>query len=78
MQLGHINYSKTRVMMEKTMLKGISKLSVGANLICAGCQYGKGHQVSCEESKYKAKKPLELIHSDIFGSIKQVSVGGIK
>ena len=34
--------------------------------------------MSYEESKYKAKEPLKLIHSDIFGPVKQLSVGEMK
>ncbi|KAL2480839.1 Ubiquitin-protein ligase [Abeliophyllum distichum] len=37
------------------------------------CQYGKAHQLPCQESNYRAKIscPLELIHSDVFGLVKQ-------
>ncbi|GKB48852.1 retrovirus-related pol polyprotein from transposon TNT 1-94, partial [Tanacetum coccineum] len=39
------------------------------------CQYGKAHRLPYEESKFKAKEPLELIHSDVFGPVKQPSIG---
>ncbi|RVW57839.1 Retrovirus-related Pol polyprotein from transposon TNT 1-94 [Vitis vinifera] len=42
------------------------------------CQYSKAHQFSYEESKWKAKGPLELIHSDVFGRVKQASLSGMK
>ncbi|RVW83189.1 Retrovirus-related Pol polyprotein from transposon TNT 1-94 [Vitis vinifera] len=42
------------------------------------CQYGKAHQLPYEESKWKAKGPLELIHSDVFGPVKQASLSGMK
>ncbi|KAH0661929.1 hypothetical protein KY284_026860 [Solanum tuberosum] len=61
MRLSHVSYSKLSVMMEKSMLKGLPKLLVRTDVICAGCQYGKAHQLPYEESKYKAKEPLELI-----------------
>ena len=31
-----------------------------------------------EKPKFKAKKPSELIHSDVFKLVKQVSIGGMK
>ena len=31
-----------------------------------------------EESKFKAKKPLKLIYYDVFGPLRQASVGGMK
>ena len=30
------------------------------------------------ESKFKAKEPLELVHSDVFGPVKQTSINGMK
>ncbi|KAL6327017.1 hypothetical protein AAG906_013184 [Vitis piasezkii] len=33
--------------------------------------YGKAHQLPYEKSKWKAKRPLELIHSDVFGPVKK-------
>jgi len=78
MRLGHVNYSKLSVMVKKSMLKGLPQLDVRTNTVCAGCQYGKAHQLPYEESKFKAKKPLELIHSDVFGPVKQPSIGGMR
>jgi transposase InsO family protein len=46
--------------------------------VCAGCQYGKAHQLPYEESKFKAKKPLELAHSDVFRPVKQASISGMR
>lgn len=48
------------------------------NKCSLGCQYNKAHQFSYKESKYKANEPLELIHFDVFGPVKQLSVGGMK
>ncbi|CAL5324316.1 unnamed protein product [Camellia sinensis] len=78
MRLSHVSYSKLTVMMKKLMLKGLSQLEVRKDTICAGCQYGKAHQLPYEESKWKAKGPLELIHSDVFGPVKQASFSGLK
>lgn len=65
-------------MMQKTMLKGLPQLQVCDDVVCAGRQYGKAHLLPFEESSYQAKAPLELIHSDVFGKIKQSSVSGFK
>ncbi|XP_020258464.1 uncharacterized protein LOC109834858 [Asparagus officinalis] len=77
MRLGHVSYYKLSVMMKKLMLKGLPQLDVRTDTICAGRQYGKAHQLPYEESKFKAKEPLELVHSDVFGSVKQPSIGGM-
>ncbi|KAL0391030.1 UNVERIFIED_CONTAM: Retrovirus-related Pol polyprotein from transposon TNT 1-94 [Sesamum calycinum] len=65
-------------MMMKYMLKGLPKLEARRDNVCAGCQYGKAHQLSYEESNFRTKEPLELIHSDVFGPVKQASIGGMK
>ncbi|KAJ4718987.1 Retrovirus-related Pol polyprotein from transposon TNT 1-94 [Melia azedarach] len=41
-----------------------------------GCQYGKAHQLPYKESRFRAEKPLQLIHSDVFGPVKQPSISG--
>ena len=76
-RLGHVSYHKLKLMMNKMMLKGLPQLEVRDDIICAGCQYGKAHQLPYEESKFRAKEPLELVHSDVFGPVKQVSISGL-
>ena len=78
MRLSHVSYSKLDMMTRKSMLKGLPQLEVRTDMVCASYQYGKAHQFSYKESKFKAKEPLELIHSDVFGPVKQASIGGIR
>ncbi|KAE8736454.1 PLAC8 family protein [Hibiscus syriacus] len=66
MRLGHVSYSKLSVMVKKSMLKGLPQLDVRTDTVCAGCQYGKAHQLPYGESKFKAKEPLELVHFDVY------------
>ncbi|KAM2885890.1 hypothetical protein COP2_013014 [Malus domestica] len=65
-------------MVKKSMRKGLPQLDVRTYTVCAGCQYGKAHQLPYEESKFKAKEPLELVHSDVFGPVKQLLIGGMR
>ncbi|KAL0415705.1 UNVERIFIED_CONTAM: Retrovirus-related Pol polyprotein from transposon RE2 [Sesamum latifolium] len=78
MRLSHVSYSKLNTMMKKSMLKGLPKLEVRRDTVYAGCQYGKAHQLPYKESNFKVKEPLELIHSDVFGPVRQASIGGMK
>nr|CAD1841788.1 unnamed protein product [Ananas comosus var. bracteatus] len=43
-----------------------------------GCQFGKAHPLPYTEFKYRAKEPLELVHSDVFGPVKQTSISGMR
>jgi hypothetical protein len=78
LRLSHVSYSKLVVMMKKSMLKGLPQLKVRTDTVCAGCQYGKAHQLPYAESKFKANKPLELVHSDVFGPVKQAFISGMR
>lgn len=73
-RLGHVSYGKLKEIMKKSMVKGLPNLDVRDDIVCAGCQYGKAHQLPYKESEYQAKAPLELIHSDVFGPVKQPSI----
>lgn len=77
-RLGHVSYHRLKVMMKRSMLKGLPQLDIREDIICAGCQYGKAHQLPYEDSEFKSKMPLELVHSDVFGPVKQASVSGMK
>ena len=69
-RLGHVNYHKLKMVMNKSSLKGLPNLNVRTVVVCVGCQYGKAHQLPYEESSFIAKQSLELIHSDVFGKVK--------
>jgi len=64
--------------MKRSMLKGLPQLEMRKDTVCEGCQYGKTHQMSFKESKFKAKEPLELVYSNVFGPVKQASISGKK
>jgi transposase InsO family protein len=77
-RLGHVSYHKLKMMVERSMVKGLPGVEVRTDTVCAGCQFGKAHQLPYQQSKYRAKEPLELVHSDVFGPIKQASISGSK
>ena len=76
-QLRYVNYHKLKMIMSKSSLRGLPNLDVRTDVVCARCQYGKAHQLSYEDSSFRAKQPLDLIYSDVFGKVKQSSVNGM-
>ena len=78
MILAHVSYSKLTLMMKKSMIKGLPQLEVKTDVVCTGCQYGKANQLPFEGSKFKVDEPLQLVHSNVFGPVKQSSIGGMK
>ena len=77
-RLGHVNYSKLKEMMQNQVVKGLPQIYIRTYIVCAGCQYGKAHQLPYKESEHRSKTPLELIHSDVFDLVKQISIGGMR
>ncbi|KAA0059177.1 integrase [Cucumis melo var. makuwa] len=77
-RLGHVSYSKLKTIINKSMLKGLPQLDIREDMVCACCKYGKAHQLPFKESKFRAKQPLELVHSNVFGPVKQSSIGGMR
>lgn len=75
--MGHVSYKRLKVIMKST-LKGLLNLDVRDESICAGCEDKKTHQLPYDESKFKAQQPLELIHLDVFGPVKQPSIEGAR
>lgn len=63
-------------MMMKSISKGFPDLEVQDETICVGFQNGKVHHIPYFESKFRARQPLELIHSKVFGPMKQPSIEG--
>ena len=58
------------------MVKGLPLIEKPER-ICEGCIFGKQHIESFPVGKsYRAKAPLEIVHSNICGPMKTPSIGG--
>lgn len=58
------------------MVLGLPKIQ-NSDTECQGCALGKNHRESFpKESKWRAKEPLELIHSDVCGPMQTPSLSG--
>ena len=57
------------------MVDGLPWIKLNTN-VCEGCMVGKQHSETFERSRWRAKKSLELIHSDLCGPMNPTSKGG--
>ncbi|KAH7857486.1 hypothetical protein Vadar_013288 [Vaccinium darrowii] len=81
-RLGHVSYHKLKIMMKKAMLKDLPQLDVREDVICAGCQYGKAHQLPLPQAKLGFVSPYEKLwstpptvsHFRVFGCVCYVFV----
>ncbi|KAE8676644.1 hypothetical protein F3Y22_tig00111582pilonHSYRG00249 [Hibiscus syriacus] len=72
---GHLNFGGLELLSKKEMVKGLPRIN-HPDQFCEGCLVGKQFRKSFpKESDTRAKKPLELIHTDVFGPIKPSSLG---
>jgi GAG-pre-integrase domain len=51
-RLGHVSYHKLKMIAEKSMMKGLPEVEVRTDIVCAGCQFGKAHQLPFKQSKF--------------------------
>jgi hypothetical protein len=77
-RLGHVGFDKLGRIIEKGLVHGLPKADVKIDMVCSGCQFGKAAQLPFTSSDHRSNSPLELVHSDVFGPIKQSSMSGMK
>ncbi|KAL7280538.1 hypothetical protein ACG7TL_005470, partial [Trametes sanguinea] len=56
-------------------VKGVDHVDPADDEPCKGCAYGKSHRLPFPPSEKRATEPLELIHTDLDGPMRTVSVG---
>eukprot|EP01018_Ginkgo_biloba_P033513 Gb_25092 [translate_table: standard] len=71
---GHLNYDGLVMLRTNEMVAGLPFIQ-GSKEICEGCIYGKQHRGSFPTSKFKAREPLELVHTDLCGPMRTLSMG---
>ncbi|KAJ4788299.1 polyprotein [Rhynchospora pubera] len=75
LRFGHLNFGGLKELSKKSMVKGLPHIE-NCDKFCEGCVLGKHPRSSFpKEASYRAKKPLELIHTDICGPITPNSLG---
>lgn len=75
-RLGHISNTGLRKLV--TMVDGIN-IEFGDDMqICKECVEGKQTKLPHNEERFRARRPLELIHSDLFGPVSPESYDGHK
>ena len=75
LRFGHLNFGGLELLSKKEMVKGLPCIN-HPNQVCEGCLLGKQFKMSFpKESETRARKPLELIHTDVCGPIKPSSLG---
>lgn len=75
---GHLNFHGLKLLHEKKMVIGLPSINQ-VEEVCEGCIYGKHQRASFPNGKsWRAKKPLQLVHSDICGPMQTPSLSNSK
>ena len=75
-RFSHLNINSLRKLIKDELVTGIQCNVTDKPFFCVNCCDGKNHKLPFPNSVKKNLQPFELIHSDLCGSIKPMSLGG--
>jgi hypothetical protein len=78
-RLAHVGMKNLHKLLKGKHILGLTNVNFEKDRICSACQTGKQVGVHHPHKNIMTtKRPLELIHMDLFGSIAYISIGGSK
>ena len=77
-RLGHTSQSVMERLVREQMVRGLEEGVKGEFGMCRGCKMGRSSENNHprKDSEFRAKEPLELIHTDIAGPFEPKAIGG--
>ena len=72
----HINMHHLNHLVKKDLVIGLPKLKFEKNKLCEACKKGKQVKNSFQSKTVSTSKPLELLHIDLSGPSRTMSLGG--
>ncbi|CAL2238315.1 unnamed protein product [Prunus armeniaca] len=77
-RLGHLHFGGVKQLRDKEMVHGLPQLEDYSG-VCEGCQFGKQHREEFPRNQaQRATAPLELVHVDLCGPMRNDSIAGNK
>ena len=78
-RLGHVNFNHLEKLSKKDIIKELPKINIKQDVKCDTCLKNKMVSVSHKSKNViSSKRPLQLLHLDLFGPIRVLSMGGSK
>ena len=75
-RVGHINFDNLIQLNKKEAIRDLPVLKNLSIRICKQCQHGKQIRVKFKTKEYYTTKPLEIIHIDICGPMRETRLNG--
>ncbi|CAL2270573.1 unnamed protein product [Prunus armeniaca] len=77
-RFGHLHFGGLKQLRDKEMVHGLPQLEDYSG-VCEGCQFGKQHREEFPRNQaQRATAPLELVHVDLCGPMRNDSIAGNK
>lgn len=78
-RLGHVSMNLLSKLANKNIVEGLPKITFEKDHLCSACQLGKQTKSSFPSvTDLATKRPLELLHMDLFGLVTSMSLGKSK
>ncbi|GJS18546.1 putative ribonuclease H-like domain-containing protein [Tanacetum coccineum] len=74
-RLGHVNFKNINKLVKGHLVRGLPSKNFVNDHTCVACKKGKQHKASCKAKLERTiRKPLELLHMDLFGPVSVESI----
>ncbi|GJZ81340.1 putative ribonuclease H-like domain-containing protein [Tanacetum coccineum] len=74
-RLGHMNFKNIYKLVKGHLVRGLPSKVFVNDYTCVACKKGKQHKASCKAKLERTiRKPLELLHMDLFGPVSVESI----
>ena len=78
-RLGHVNFNHLEKLSKKNIIRGLPRINIKQDVKCDTCLKNKMVSISHKSKKLiSTNRPLELLHLDLFGPTRVLSIGGSK
>ena len=74
LRFGHLSFDGLKLLSQNEMVKGLSSID-HLEQLCEGCLLGKQHRSFPKKASSWGSKPLQLVHTDVYGPIMLTSLG---
>ena len=74
--MGHISFDNLVNISKNDVVRNMPNNIKSSNSICRHCQHGKQTKVRFNTKEHSTSKPLELVHTDLYGPIRTRSLQG--
>jgi hypothetical protein len=77
-RMGHIHFDNLVKVSKRQEVKEMPHITKPTNTLCKHCQQGKKTKTKFKSKEYSMTRPLEIVHTDLFGRTKTKDLKGEK